>query len=99
MMLERRLRGAWPHLKPWFADHRTMRNGVRSGWSALVCAGAGVVSVWVGMSHAPAWDWVQYLGVILVVVAALLGGWSVLRSRRLIVIALAIVACIPLALF
>ena len=76
-----------------------MRDGMRSGWIAIACAASGVVAIPVGTSHAPAWDWLQYVGVILIVAAALIGVWSAFQSRRLMVIALAIVACIPLLLF
>jgi protein-S-isoprenylcysteine O-methyltransferase Ste14 len=77
-----------------------MRYGaIASGWSAVASAGIGFVAVFVGQSHAPAWDWVQYLGVILVLIGALIGLWSMFRSRRVLVIVLGIVACIPLAFF
>ena len=49
----------------------------------------------IGLRHAAAWDWMQYLGAILVLAGPIIAVASVVRSRRMLTIGITIVTLVP----
>ena len=77
-----------------------MRDEVAWGsWIAVACSLTGILAVWTGFTGGQEWDWANYVGPLLIAAGGLIAIWSAFKVRRVPEIVLAIITCIPLAVY